>query len=448
MRSFSTRLIILLLCFGLPVSLLTAQAPEKEENFVYAISAFDGKDYAGTFTREASDTIYLIAQEENFINTRKTLVYYWPITREWKTDYDTLNENFLNGKIELTDASGETEMLEPVKYTYYNYPNDYLEINWQVFIGEEAEREYAEYQKTMEAYWEAVDKYQRESMRREMEFQKMVEEIGQRRKQGLETKDLVEKLQNMADEPRPEPPQRPGVYVRPVDRAFLFQLDPGEYKIRFLWEDGSVMEGSEKTVIVHSKRRENSIGYEVIPADKWTRPEMSQTPSSVLYVDGTTDLYLRPFFQDEFNDLYYNKTTRNDAKGNPELMKWVRIQQVPEARIEMILPKQKTESITEKPYYVEQLKGSALGYRIVPYDPDGKHKDKEPSLKAYHVPLGPDTPVIRLKLQNESGEYHKGGRREIRVVSQSGIQLAGLPLSFLPLVIMIAVLVARSRKYE
>ena len=43
-----------------------------------------------------------------------------------------MNENFLDGKVELKDQSGETTILEPVKYTYYNYPGEY-EINWKVF---------------------------------------------------------------------------------------------------------------------------------------------------------------------------------------------------------------------------------------------------------------------------------------------------------------------------
>jgi len=49
----------------------------------------------------------------------------------------------------------------------------------------------------------------------------------------------------------------------------------------------------------------------------------------VLYADGTADLYPGPFLELEHNDLYYEKIIRNDAKGNPNLMKWVRIQQVP-----------------------------------------------------------------------------------------------------------------------
>jgi hypothetical protein len=435
---------ILLILF--PGFFLWAQAPEKVENMVYSIGAFDGKDYTGTFCREEADTIYLIANESNFINIRKTLIYFWPITQEWKADYDTLNENFLNGKIELTDSSGKKQMLEPVKYTYYNFPGEY-EINWKVFTGDAADEEYAKYEKMMDDYWAALDKYHEKQLQLEILFNKLIEEIGKRREAGRDISELVEEAQRYAEQGAGDPPERPGYYVRPVEKAFHFDLPPGEYRIRFVLESGEVMEGSDKKMILHKNRRENGIGYDVIPADKWTRPEVSQTPSAVLYVDGTTDLFLRPFYQDEFNDLFYNKTVRNDSKGNPELMKWVKIQQVPKPRVEMILPKNRTESIEEKPYYVEQLKGSALGYKIVPFDPEGRHKDREPSLWAYYIPMGKDASVVKLKLQDKAGEYLSSGERQIRIVFKSGALLVSLILAFIPVGIMIVVLVLRARRY-
>ncbi len=441
--SFYIMSALLLVLFGGSV---LGQAPEKVENMIYSVGCYDGKDYTGTFVREEADTIYLIANESNFLNVRKSLIYFWPITQEWKADYDTLNENFLDGKIELTDSHGKKQLLEPIRYTYYNSPGEY-EINWQVFLGDAAKEEYAKYQNMMNEYWKALEAYNERQMQAEIDFNKLIEEITRKRKAGEDITELVDKAQRYTEEGVGDPPARPGYYVRPVEQAFHFKLAPGEYRIRYLTASGDVMEGSDKMVIMHKKRRENGIGYDVIPADKWTRPEVSQSPSSVLYVDGSTDLYLRPFFQDEFNDLFYNKTVRNDAKGNPELMTWVKIQQVPKARIEMILPKNKTESLEEKPYYVEQLKGSALGYKIVPFDPEGRHKDREPSLYAYHIPMNKESSVIKLRLQDKGGERLVGGERQIRVVSGSGALLLSLILALVPIVVMIVVLVMRSRRY-
>jgi hypothetical protein len=173
----------------------------------------------------------------------------------------------------------------------------------------------------------------------------------------------------------------------------------------------------------------------------------SKTPASVLYVDGSTDLYVRPFFQQEYNDLYYEKMRKNDAKGNPTLMKWVRIQQVPKARVEFTGRASESQMVLEEPFYVEQVKGAALGYQIVPYDPEGKHKDREPSLQAFHIPISTDQRVIRLRVQDKEGQYLPTGERQIRVIAPSRIGIVSLILAALPLVILIIVAARRSRKY-
>jgi len=200
--------------------------------------------------------------------------------------------------------------------------------------------------------------------------------------------------------------------------------------------------------VAFEKRRAEAIGLEVIPGDKWTRPVESKTPASVLYVDGSTDLYLRPFFQQEYNDLYYEKMRKNDAKGNPTLMKWVRIQQVPRARVEVTRRTAETEMVMEEPFYVEQVKGAALGYQIVPFDPEGKHKDREPSLQAFHVPLSKDQRIIRLRVQDNEGNYLPTGQRQIRVVTPSRIGFISLILAALPLIVMFVVMAGRSRRYS
>ena len=139
------------------------------------------------------------------------------------------------------------------------------------------------------------------------------------------------------------------------------------------------MEGSERRIVTFARRRAEAVGLEVIPGDKWTRPVESTSPASVLYVDGSTDLYLRPFYQQEYNDLFYEKLRRNDAKGNPGLMKWVRIQQVPGAALAVSAGTARSRTaeprlVQEEPFVVEQIPGGALGYRIMPSIPTARTK--------------------------------------------------------------------------
>lgn len=442
MRVTATSVLALLLAAS-----LWSQAPERIENTVYTIVAFDGKDYSGTFAREGSDAIYLIANKENFLNLRRTLIYFWPITQRWQADYDTLNEEFLNGTLAVTDSTGKTQRLGPVRYTYYNFPGEY-EINWKVFTGEDADNEWEKYQQVMSDYWAAVDEHNEKQREQARLFGERISEISEKRDAGEDVTELVEEVQRTADAGPGDPPQRPGYVVQPVAEAFLIDLEPGEYRIHFLFDGGEIMEGSEKRLVLHQKRREEMIGYDVIPADKWTRAETSETPSSVLYVDGTTDLYLRPFFQDEFNDLFYERTLRNDATGNPELMKWVKIQQVPKARIEMTRPNREAVIITQDPYFVEQIPGAVLGYTIVPYDPEGEHENMEPSISAYRIAMQDDSPIIRFRLTDAGGRVMPGGRRQIRVVNRSGALVLSLIFAFVPLALLAAVLLLRNRRYE
>ena len=217
-----------------------------------------------------------------------------------------------------------------------------------------------------------------------------------------------------------------------VQQAFILNLPVGEYDIRFLTSSGEVMEGSERRIVTFEKRRAEAVGMEVIPGDKWTRPVESTSPGSVLYVDGSTDLYLRPFYQQEYNDLFYEKLRRNDAKGNPGLMKWVRIQQVPGAALSVGAGAGRSRAVEprmvqEEPFFVEQIPGGALGYRIVPFDPEGAHRGREPSLRAFRLPVSARQPVLRLRVLDRAGEVLPSSDRQVRIVTPSTNGLAHPP---------------------
>jgi hypothetical protein len=435
------------LLFLLTVAALFADVPVRREEFIYSILAFNGRDYSGTFCREDGDTIYLLADVDNFITTRKTFVYFWPITGDYKTDTSSFNEP-QEGSLELSGPGKQegAEILTPQKYTYFNVQGEY-ELNWKVVKDQEAEQAWEHYTSLVDAYWEKTGKYQQDKMLYDMLLSELTKQIGELRQAGKDMSALVEKLKGLAPPQEPQPPTDYVVPPVPVQPAFIINLPEGEYRIRFLTPDGSVMEGTDKKIVTFARRRAEGIAFEVIPADKWTRPVESNTPSSVLYVDGSSDLYLRPFFQLEYNDLYYEKMKKNDSLGNPNLYKWARIQQVPGAGIELMLPGRQVNLVREQPFYVEQTKGSALGYQIVPFDPEGAHKDREPSLRAFQVPIGAETRAVSLRVKDRQGTLLAGGSRQIRVVktNRSGALLTLLAL--LPLLALLLVRLGRRRTY-
>ena len=430
----------LLLCAGA----LVAQAPLREEQFIYSIVAFNGRDYAGTFARQEADTIYLVANVDNFITVRNVLVYYWPITAEWKTDTSALNVPF-EGILELSGKRRAAERIGMTPYTYYNIRGEY-ELNWKVATEAEADAVLQHAQDLIAAFYQAIAQYQRERAVYEQLLNQMATTIGTMRKEGTDVTELVAALEQME---APVEPQRPTDYIAPpvpIQQAFILNLPVGEYEVRFFTEDGHIMEGSERRIVAFEKRRAEAIGLEVIPGDKWTRPVESTSPASVLYIDGSTDLYLRPFYQQEYNDLFYEKMRRNDAKGNPALMKWVRIQQVPGAAVEITGTTGSSQMVREEPFVVEQAAGAALGYQIVPFDPEGKHQGRQPSLLAFHLSLATGQRVVRLRVQDRDGQFLPSSERQVRIVRPTGREVISLLLAAAPLLVMLVVMVRRSRR--
>jgi hypothetical protein len=439
------RIAISILLLLLPLAAALAEVPVRTEQLIWSVLAFNGRDYSPAFAPESSDTIYLLAGADNFLSARKTLLYWWPITSEWKTDTDSLNVQF-PGTLELRDSRGGVTKKPLQEYTYFNVKGEY-ELNWNVVTGEAARRELAKYAQLYESYFKAVQDYQAKKAALDAEMQSLGIRIQKLREQGKDFTALLTRMQTL---PQPEAPVAPTYYVVPpaeMQQAFILDLAPGSYSIRLVTPDGSVMEGSEKTVIVHDRSGSNGIGFEVIPSDRWTRPESSVSPSSVLYVDASADLYLRPFFEEEFNDLAYEKTLNNAARGNPNIAKWVRIQQVPHATVVLEKPGTGSVSLTEQPFYVEQSKGSSLGYTIVPFDAKGAHKDKEPNLIAFRVPVDRKAGAMRFHALNARGEMLPGSEREIRVVGRIPAAALLLGLALAPLLAMAVVLIVRSRAY-
>ena len=422
-----------------------AQAPVRTENLIYSVLSYNGRDYSPTFVRTASPALYLIADQDSFLTVRKTLVYYWALTGEWKTSMDALNVP-IDGTLEITGRAGPIKVIQS-RYTYFNERGDY-ELNWKVARDEEADKVWAHWSGIMSAYQAAMRDYRTRLARQQEGRASLIVRIQKLRNEGRNVDALVDQLADMKE---PEAPQQPQDYVVPpaeIQQAFIVNLPPGEYRMRFRTADGSILEGSEKTLVVHAKRRSRGVGYDVIPGDKWTRPVESPTPSAVLYVDGSNDIFLRPYFEDEYNDLYYSKTTRNDSRGNPNLMKWERIQQVPRATVDLVEGKTVKSTLREEPWFVEQSQGGTLGYRIVPYDPQGAQKGKEPSLIAFRVQMGPGKAVTELRTVDSAGKPLAGSERQIRVIAPPSAEAILPLLALVPLAVMAVVLVRRARKYR
>ncbi len=208
------------------------------------------------------------------------------------------------------------------------------------------------------------------------------------------------------------------------------------------------MEGSEKELVVDGPRRDGGVGFELIPSDKWTRSVESLTPSSVIYVNGAADLYVRPFFEEEYNDLSYQKTLDNQASGNPSIEKWVRIQQVPHAAVSVAAFGAPPATLAERPYYVQQSEGNSYGYTIIPWDPEGPYKEQGPNLIAFRIPVVNGPRAFTVEARGQSGALLAGSARHVRVVEPLRQPALLGALALVPLVALVVVLTARRRSYS
>ncbi len=425
---------------------LWADVPRKSEQLVYAILAFNGADYSHTFCGEVSDTIYILANTDNFITVRKTFVYFWPITGELVTDYDTLNE-IMEGYCEISGSkNGEALRIERVRYTFFNVRGEY-ENNWKVLTDEEAVQELNRWRNMYNGYIEAVDRFHSAVQVYNQQINELMKRVQELQEEG---KDIQAILEQINDLEYPEEPLQPFYYNVPpgsIEEAFIFHLPPGEYSVRFIMQDGTVLEGSEKKIVSFEKRRGQGVGFDVIPGDRWTRPSRNSDPAAVLYVNGTTDLYLRAHYQDEYNDRHYNRLVRNDSSGNMNMFSWKRVQQVPNATLELTGGGDESTEVSEEPFVVEQVEGASMGYTIVPYEPFGKHEGRPPNIVAFHIPISGVRGKGIIRLLDRNGVYIPRSERRVRVIIAEGSYKIAVVYILLPIVCMIIVIALRRRKY-
>ncbi len=135
-----------------------ADVPIRSEQLIWSAIASNGKDYTATFVPQSSPTLYLLADTDNFLSVRKTLLYWWPITSQWLTDTQTLNILFL-GTLELTTAGDRVRTYPLQDYTYFNVKGEY-EKNWKVLTGDAARAEIDKYNRLYNDYFKADEAYQ------------------------------------------------------------------------------------------------------------------------------------------------------------------------------------------------------------------------------------------------------------------------------------------------
>ena len=424
----------------------SGEVRDREEQLIYSLTVFNGTGYSSTFGAESSGTLYLLADADNFVTLRKTFVYYRPADAALKTDAALLDA-VVEGVLEISGSAGDSQSLPMEDYTYYYYrPGSEAAAAWRTTAGPEAHRVYLDYTEKVRRFREGMDDYRLDRATYDYVTGELERRIRETEEAGGDVTRLEQVLRGLDAPARPAFPEEYAVRPVRVDRAFIVNLPAGRYRARLVGRGGRILEGSEKTIVAFGRLGEPTVGYEVIPGDRWTRPVESRSSGSVIYVDGSSDLYLVASYQHEFTDLFYEKLIRNDARGSPGMRRRVSFQVIPGVRLALLSRGGVTASIGTLPYFVEQERAGSHGYRIVPFDVEGAHVNRAPSFEAFH--LAPDRygARIRVALVDSRGEVIDTSMRRIRLLDGDPSVGALAALAFLPLAAGAGVGLARRRR--
>ena len=405
-----------------------AQAPEKEERFVYAVRAYNIREYAAALYPPVVDTLYLMADQRNVVAPRRTLVYYWPITNEYLADWSSRNQ-VVTGTLEIFQGTRLVASHELTDYVIQYHSDNPIET-LRLYEGEEAPARYQAFVDERYAYFEGLRQY-RETYRQYIE---QLDEAVTSSQKGTIPQDV------------PEPPPEPASFTllsTPPNRGFVFSLPQGQYRLHLRLPDGSVAPDSTKNLVVFGPRRQG-IGYVVVPQAKWTVAEQSDAPANVIYAPGENTLYLQPVFEKEYNELSYMRMQEpQDRQARGDHWVWVPLKAQPAAHLEMRQGSQVIDRVPWKPYHVAQLPGDALGYEVVDYD--AATMSGPPSFWGYKIEVNARRSRYQVRLIGEDGRALPGSQREVRQIQQQNIW-ALFALPFIPLVAGLVLNFGRRRR--
>jgi len=417
-----------------------ADVPKYEEQFVYHLRPFDGKGYPETFIPRGEDTIYLLADTNNVVSPRVTLVYFWPLTAKFVAAFKQLNEQ-LEGTLEIFSGQKKIQEIGKSEFVFF-YPNGIMGEAAQLHAGKDAYALFREHEKTLNDFYNKMSEYSKQMLVYRTQLIEYAKQLEKRKERG----EILNPEQVQANMPRqPVQPDKLPFDLTGLQSDYVINLAAGNYRIRFRAPDGTIVEGSEKKLVVFSRRRVGGVGYEIIPGNRWTKRESSNDPLESIYGSGSNTLYFRAFMEDEFNELFYNKLLDPQNRGNPQ--RWIWVYNVP--LLDKVLTIQRNErgreQIKRTAYLVKQLPGARLGYEILPYTPD-RYPDQQPAFEGFKVEFseGNDAGHQTIWIEGPEGRQVPKSVRKMSMINKTGVKWLYL-ISAFPLMVGLLIYVLRRK---
>jgi hypothetical protein len=428
---------LLLLIFQ---SRVWADMPRYEEQFVYQLRLFDGNGYPETFIPPSEDTIYLLADTNNIISPRVTLVYFWPLSGKFVAAFKELNEQ-LDGTLEIYSGPKKIKEINQSEFVFF-YPKGIVGGEAQLYAGKEAYALFKQHEIALNDFYNKMSEYTKQKLAYRTQLMEYVKQLEKRKERG-ETLDPEQVEKNTPREPAQ--PDRLPFDLTGIQSDHIINLAAGSYDIRFRAPDGTIVEGSEKKLVVFTRRRTGGVGYEIIPGNRWTKRESSNDTSQSIYASGNNTIYFQAFMEDEYNDLFYKKLLDPQNTGNPQRWTWIHTAPLVDEVLSVQRNNGDPKQVKRTAYLVKQLPGARLGYEILPYTPE-QFPDKQPAFEGFRVEFSADNDAEQQTIWLEGSEGQKLPKsvRKMIMLNKAGANWLYL-ISAFPLMVGLLIFVLRHK---
>lgn len=384
-----------------PAESAHAQLPDLEEAVVYGVTATTPDEVLGTLSPPQVEEICLLAGRANILSPRRTRIFYWPLTKEYRAAWSRLNEP-LDGVLEILRRGRVVKTVTSEPYTtHYKAAGT---TTGRLYVGDEALAADTWFHETRDAYQQAVHNY-------EQAYEAWLGLAQAGRQPG-------------ADQPFPPEPQPPTsltVFSIGLHEGFPVELTAGTYQIRMRGLDGRIVDGSQRTLRVFAPRQ-SLLGYEVIPEERWTFPDQANAPTEAVLAKAGCVIYLRPRVAHEYPALAYERLRNAQYAGETrEAWRWVAQEDdaaFANAELEILRGDVVEERVENVSFFVNQASDQAAGYEIIPFDPDTPDLTPRVDFSGFRLELPPGRDSFAVRLRSPLGTPYAGSTRQVRVMPE------------------------------
>ena len=405
-------LVLILIIFILSSCASGAQTSKLVERNVLLGRIFAETTYNYTEYPLDQTDIVLIAAHNSILWARRTNVYFWPLTNDWKTDFQTVNDP-VGGKLEI---SQNDRIVQTQDLTSYVVQID-AQGSFHLFLGADADTAYKRFQNELNNYYDQLSQYQS----KESQYQAAVATaLAQEQKTGI------------AVNPNTLPPEpaQPNSFKEQSSapaEGYPVQLPKGDYEIKLIDDKGVAVAGTTRKLHVVEPIK-TEIAYQVVPEDQWTEPEWSYDVGDSINLHAGEAVYLEPEIMHEY---YLKDWQRIQSPQEPSLsgdaVTWIQtVDQLTNIN-KMVTSDRQVIDLTQ--YRVLQNPGAALGYTIIEKPVDDQ---KSPDLVAYRLNFSAPGLSTQFALSSTQG-VSTSSTRNLISVNNPNFKFVPWILSILPI---------------